>query len=237
MKAANLARLFSNIETRYRAVQLNGMNLKQAKQTPLPLIIGFASLAAGALACLLYVLWPLSGSAGKEDKAASKVATAVANDTVAAGIPAGNPAPRPATGVTRPAGPELPARPTQTVRQPQQAKPLVLPNFKPENIIRNPPWRNGPPVRTPNPGKPTVASSQAPASPTSPAPPSPRAVTVAPSAAPNGATRNAPGQSLPYLPPARRLPTPTPFPPPPPQVSPLPPSPAPASDTRTPGTN
>ncbi len=206
------------------------MNLKQARQTPLPLIIGFASLAAGALACLLYVLWPLSGSAGKEDKAASKVATAVASDTAAARTPAGNPAPRPAMGVTRPAGPELPAMRTQTVRQPQQAKPLVLPNFKPENIIRNPPWRNGPPVRTPNPGKPTVANSQVPASPTSPAPPSPRVVTVAPSAAPNGATRNAPGQHLPYLAPARRLPAPPPASTVPPPASAPPTNPAPKED-------
>ncbi len=165
----------------------------------LSILLAAVSLAIGT------VVWFLVSS--RPDPAVALPAGMAKGGQPVNAIPAGNPTPRPATGVTRPAGPELPAMRTQTVRPPQQAKPLVLPNFKPEHIIRNPPWRNGPPVRTPNPGKPTVANSQAPASPTSPAPPSSRVVT----AAPNGATRNAPGQHLPYLAPARRLPTPPPI--------------------------
>ncbi len=208
------------------------MKPKQARQMPSALIIACSSLAAGIFACLLYVLWPASSSARKEAKAAPDVAAAVAKDTAAARIPAGSAVSRATTGLTRPAGPELPAVRVQTIRPPQQAKPLVLPNFKPEHIIRGPAsGRDGPPVRTPAPGASTAANLPSPPSP--PTSPSARAarparvVTMAPSAAPNGATRNARGQSLPFLPPARRLSSPAPFPP----------SPAPATAPGTPRTN
>ena len=86
-----------------------------------------------------------------------------------------------------------------TASRPPKMDPLVVPPHPPESMIHGPlPWRNGPPVRTPQPGEPAVKPPNAAGSNT----PMPPGGVNGP-----GATRE-----LPLLPPARSVPRPAPDP-------------------------
>lgn len=168
----------------------------QTKRSRLRLIIASSVLATVATLSLIYVLWPASNTQETEVKNSRAPKASVPRIAVPSGNVLGNAATRTAAEPGRPVSPAIG---TAVGQQPPQHKPLVVPPHTEANIIKAPlPWmRNGPPVRTPMPG----ATSS---------PQSPRTGSAAPPILPNGMTRNARGQTLPYLPPAHKMPDPLP---------------------------
>ena len=159
----------------------------------LPLLFLGASLAAGALACLGYLLWPSPTPAAPEGSADRPVpARLSAAKTQVDGNPAGKGTPRGMEKVLRPGGPPTVSNRGAGERMAPPHKVMTPPPATAENMIHGPvPWRRqGPPVKTPAPGQ---AGGKVPP------------VTVPGRlASPDGTQRNVQGQSLPYLLPARR---------------------------------
>ena len=168
----------------------------------LPLLITGAFLAAGSLACLGYLLWPSSTPTLPEIPAGRPVPTVLGTaKTPVNGRPAGKGTRLGPTG-TEHAGrlgnaPAVSSRAAGERMAPPH-KVMTPPPQTAENTIKGPlPWRiNGPPVKTPAPGRAAAKP--------------PQLTVLGRAASPDGTHRNVQGQSLPFLLPARSNPNPAP---------------------------
>lgn len=167
----------------------------------LAFLTAYSSFAVGMVVCLMVVFWQRSNPSLPAEAAVVESSVAAASGAAkgqAGGKPSGQVVPRGAEGVVRPASTVTATGRAADARMAAPQKAPTPPAQTAANTIQGPfPWRrNGPPVRTPAPG-------QAGARP-------PQVTVLGRVASPDGTHRNVPGQSLPFLLPARSRPTPAP---------------------------
>ena len=165
----------------------------------LAILAAGSSLVIGSVVWLMISFWPRPNPSLPAEAALAERPVAAASEPVKAAVgtnPGSRVMPGSAGKVNGPVHPTIGTAGANVNRTP---RPLVIPKLTETNQIRGPlPWRNGPPVRTPQPGAPAVNASNAPR-PNAPVPP-------------GAVSGSANGRALPFMPPARRAPPPTPSP-------------------------